>query len=118
MGRRHARAQRQAGDRASRAGRRTDGAPRRANHSPHHYAYAGDCRGRRHLGIMIYVLTPEAARDADAQGIAQAGEDALMRTAGTRIAERLRAMAGPQRPIVAFAGPGNNGGDAFAALAE
>lgn len=67
---------------------------------------------------MIYVLTPEAARAADAQGIADAGEDALMRNAGKRVAERLRAMAGPDRPIVAFAGPGNNGGDAFAALAE
>lgn len=67
---------------------------------------------------MIYVLTPDAARDADAQGIARAGEDALMHDAGRRIAERLRAMATPARPIVAFAGPGNNGGDAFAALAE
>ena len=41
-----------------------------------------------------------------------------MRNAGRRIAERLRAISTPQRPIVAFAGPGNNGGDAFAALAE
>lgn len=67
---------------------------------------------------MIYVLTPEAARAADAQGIARNGEDSLMQNAGRRIAERLRAIAGPERPIVAFAGPGNNGGDAFAALAE
>jgi len=67
---------------------------------------------------VIYVLTPEAARAADAQGIARAGEDALMQNAGRRIAERLRAIAGPERPIVALAGPGNNGGDAFAALAE
>jgi NAD(P)H-hydrate epimerase len=67
---------------------------------------------------VIYVLTPEAARAADAQGIARAGEDTLMRNAGKRIAERLRAIAGPERPIVALAGPGNNGGDAFAALAE
>ena len=57
-------------------------------------------------------------RAADAQAIAAVGEDALMRNAGTRIAQRLRAMAGPETPIVAFAGPGNNGGDAFAALAE
>ena len=67
---------------------------------------------------MIYVLTPEAMRAADAAGIARAGEDALMHTAGRRIAERIRAMATPEVPIVAFAGPGNNGGDAFAALAE
>ena len=67
---------------------------------------------------MIYVLTPQAMRAADAQAIAQVGEDGLMRNAGRRIAGRIRAMATPQRPIVAFAGPGNNGGDAFAALAE
>ncbi|MBV8066424.1 MAG: NAD(P)H-hydrate dehydratase [Candidatus Eremiobacteraeota bacterium] len=67
---------------------------------------------------MIYVLAPDAARRADAQAIAQVGEDELMRNAGKRIAERLRAMTAPDRPIVAFAGPGNNGGDAFAALAE
>ena len=67
---------------------------------------------------MIYVLTPEQSRQADAQAIARVGEDALMHEAGRRIAERLTAMAGPQTPVVAFAGPGNNGGDAFAALAE
>ncbi|MGA8574256.1 MAG: NAD(P)H-hydrate epimerase, partial [Candidatus Cybelea sp.] len=67
---------------------------------------------------MIYVLTPEAMRAADAQAIAQTGEDELMRNAGRRIADQIRAMATPERPIVAFAGPGNNGGDAFAALAE
>ncbi len=57
-------------------------------------------------------------RDADAQAIAQSGEDTLMHHAGRRIAERIRALTTPERPIVAFAGPGNNGGDAFAALAE
>jgi ADP-dependent NAD(P)H-hydrate dehydratase / NAD(P)H-hydrate epimerase len=67
---------------------------------------------------MIYVLTPQAMRAADAQAIAQTGEDELMRNAGERIAQCLRAMTSPERPIVAFAGPGNNGGDAFAALAE
>ncbi|MGB6602599.1 MAG: NAD(P)H-hydrate epimerase, partial [Candidatus Cybelea sp.] len=67
---------------------------------------------------MIYVLTPQAMRTADAEGIARVGEDELMRNAGRRIAERLRVLSTPQRPIVAFAGPGNNGGDAFAALAE
>jgi ADP-dependent NAD(P)H-hydrate dehydratase / NAD(P)H-hydrate epimerase len=67
---------------------------------------------------MIYVLTPQAMRAADAEGIARKGEDTLMRLAGFRIAERVRSVASPQTPVVAFAGPGNNGGDAFSALAE
>jgi hydroxyethylthiazole kinase-like uncharacterized protein yjeF len=67
---------------------------------------------------VIYVLTPAAMRAADAEAVAAVGEDELMSNAGARIAERLRALAGPEEPIVAFAGPGNNGGDAFAALAE
>jgi ADP-dependent NAD(P)H-hydrate dehydratase / NAD(P)H-hydrate epimerase len=67
---------------------------------------------------VIYVLTPVAMRAADELGIARAGEDELMRNAGRRIADRLRAMASPEVPVIAFAGPGNNGGDAFAALAE
>jgi ADP-dependent NAD(P)H-hydrate dehydratase / NAD(P)H-hydrate epimerase len=67
---------------------------------------------------VIYVLTPDAMRAADAAAIARVGEDELMCNAGRRIAARLRAMTGPATPIVAFAGPGNNGGDAFAALAE
>jgi hydroxyethylthiazole kinase-like uncharacterized protein yjeF len=65
---------------------------------------------------MIDVLTPQQMRDVDAQAVAQAGEDALMCDAGTRIAERLRAMLRPGGRVAAFAGPGNNGGDAFAAL--
>lgn len=67
---------------------------------------------------MIYVLEPEAMRAADAAAIAAMGEDSLMRNAGARIADRLRAIAASGGRIVAFAGPGNNGGDAFAALAE
>jgi ADP-dependent NAD(P)H-hydrate dehydratase / NAD(P)H-hydrate epimerase len=67
---------------------------------------------------VIYVLTPEASRAADAQGIAKYGEDALMSNAGKAIAARLRTLSSAARPIVAFAGPGNNGGDAFSALAE
>ncbi|HZY99967.1 MAG TPA: NAD(P)H-hydrate dehydratase [Candidatus Baltobacteraceae bacterium] len=67
---------------------------------------------------MIYVLEPQAMRAADAAAIAEVGEDALMRNAGTWIADRLCAMAPSGGRIVAFAGPGNNGGDAFAALAE
>src|SRR5271166_747208 len=39
-----------------------------------------------------------------------------MRAAGERLAAAAAALA-PAGPLVAFAGPGNNGGDAFAALA-
>lgn len=67
---------------------------------------------------MIYVLTPEQMRAADAAAVATVGANKLMRNAGRRIAKRLRNMAKPGSKIVAFAGPGNNGGDAFAALAE
>lgn len=67
---------------------------------------------------MIYVLTPAQMRAADAATIERTGADELMRNAGRRVADRLRAMADPGARIVAFAGPGNNGGDAFAALAE
>jgi ADP-dependent NAD(P)H-hydrate dehydratase / NAD(P)H-hydrate epimerase len=66
---------------------------------------------------MIDVLTPEQMRAVDAQAVASVGDDALMSDAGLRIAERLRAMLRPGGRVVAFAGPGNNGGDAFAALA-
>lgn len=62
------------------------------------------------------VLTPAQMREADAQACAQVGELALMRTAGDRIAE-VAARYARSRKIVAFAGSGNNGGDAFAALA-
>ncbi|MDQ2991413.1 MAG: NAD(P)H-hydrate dehydratase [Candidatus Eremiobacteraeota bacterium] len=66
---------------------------------------------------MIYVLTPEQMHDADAAASAQVGADTLMRAAGKAIAARIAALVPPGK-IVAFAGPGNNGGDAFAALAE
>ncbi|HEY1429987.1 MAG TPA: NAD(P)H-hydrate dehydratase, partial [Candidatus Tumulicola sp.] len=66
---------------------------------------------------MIDVLTPEQMRAVDARATALAGEDSLMCDAGLRLAERLRAMVRPGGRIAAFAGPGNNGGDAFAALA-
>ncbi|HTX60229.1 MAG TPA: NAD(P)H-hydrate epimerase, partial [Verrucomicrobiae bacterium] len=67
---------------------------------------------------MIYVLDPAQMREADAAACASVGEQALMHAAGTQIAERLRETASRGARIVAFAGPGNNGGDAFAALAE
>lgn len=66
---------------------------------------------------MMYVLDPERMRAADAAACAAVGEDALMQTAGARVAQRLRAIARGPGKIVAFAGPGNNGGDAFATLA-
>jgi hydroxyethylthiazole kinase-like uncharacterized protein yjeF len=67
---------------------------------------------------MIYVLTPEQMRAADAAAIESVGEDALMREAGRQLALSLREVRVARKRVVAFAGPGNNGGDAFAALAE
>lgn len=63
------------------------------------------------------VLNAAQMRAADAQSCSLIGEVALMRAAGERIAAIGRRNAGSGR-IVAFAGPGNNGGDAFAALAR
>jgi ADP-dependent NAD(P)H-hydrate dehydratase / NAD(P)H-hydrate epimerase len=67
---------------------------------------------------MTYVLTPEQMRAVDAAAGASDSGDALMMHAGKRIAERLRAMLPHGGRVAAFAGPGNNGGDAFAAFAE
>jgi hydroxyethylthiazole kinase-like uncharacterized protein yjeF len=64
------------------------------------------------------VLTSDQMREADAAAVARVGDVALMRAAGEAIAAALRTIAPNARRIVAFAGPGNNGGDAFAALAE
>ncbi len=62
------------------------------------------------------VFTPQQMRAIDAVSSAGGGDVALMRTAGERIAEMaLRCARGSK--VVAFAGNGNNGGDAFAALA-
>jgi hydroxyethylthiazole kinase-like uncharacterized protein yjeF len=66
---------------------------------------------------MIYVLTPSEMRAADEDAGKTVGRPALMRHAGERIAERIRARLPIGGRIVAFAGPGDNGGDAFAAFA-
>jgi hydroxyethylthiazole kinase-like uncharacterized protein yjeF len=55
-------------------------------------------------------------RAVDAASSSGGGDIELMRNAGERIAEMARRYARGSR-IVAFAGSGNNGGDAFAALA-
>ena len=65
---------------------------------------------------MIGLLTAAEMRAADAEAVHDVGVKALMLNAGARIAEFIRREY-PQGRIVAFAGPGNNGGDAFEALA-
>ncbi len=67
---------------------------------------------------MIDVLTPQEMRDADAQAVTIFGVDALMRSAGGAIAAYVREHIPPGSRIVAFAGPGNNGGDARVACAQ
>lgn len=64
---------------------------------------------------MIRVLTPQEMRAADAQASAAIGVDTLMKNAGAAIAAYVRANVSRGARIVAFAGPGNNGGDAYAA---
>jgi len=63
------------------------------------------------------VVTAEQMRAVDAAAVARVGDVALMRAAGDAIAEAIVALASDPRRVVAFAGGGNNGGDAFAALA-
>lgn len=66
----------------------------------------------------MFVLTAAEMRAADARASARIGATALMRAAGAALAARVRAHAKPGSRIVVFAGPGNNGGDGFAACAE
>jgi ADP-dependent NAD(P)H-hydrate dehydratase / NAD(P)H-hydrate epimerase len=66
---------------------------------------------------MIVVLTPQEMREADAEAVAAVGVDALMHNAGVAIAAYVRSHIPTGSRIVAFAGPGNNGGDARAACA-
>ena len=67
---------------------------------------------------MIEVLTPAEMRAADAQAVAASSVEALMRNAGGAIAAYVREHVPRGSRIVAFAGPGNNGGDARAAFAQ
>jgi NAD(P)H-hydrate epimerase len=70
----------------------------------------------------VRVLDAAQMRAADARGCARLGEVALMRAAGRCIAAQIADHFGYRSPrvkrYVAFAGPGNNGGDAFATFAE
>ncbi|MBV9647905.1 MAG: NAD(P)H-hydrate dehydratase [Candidatus Eremiobacteraeota bacterium] len=63
------------------------------------------------------LLTAAQMRAADERAAQRVGETELMGRAGEAIAEGIRRYADRPTRIVAFAGPGNNGGDAFAALA-
>jgi len=63
------------------------------------------------------VVTARQMRDADAAAVATRGDVALMHAAGAAIADAVVALAPHARTFVAFAGPGNNGGDAYAAFA-
>jgi NAD(P)H-hydrate epimerase len=64
------------------------------------------------------ILSAEQMRAADAAAVARVGEVALMRAAGKALGATLDYVAQSARTFVAFAGPGNNGGDAYAAFAE
>ena len=67
---------------------------------------------------MIEVLTPQEMRKGRCTGGTALGVDTLMRNAGTAVAAYVREHLPPGNRIVAFAGPGNNGGDARAACAQ
>jgi hydroxyethylthiazole kinase-like uncharacterized protein yjeF len=63
-------------------------------------------------------LTAAQMREVDVRASERCGEVALMRRAGEAVARMVRSTVPDARRIVAFAGPGNNGGDVFDALAE
>ncbi|MBV9407935.1 MAG: bifunctional ADP-dependent NAD(P)H-hydrate dehydratase/NAD(P)H-hydrate epimerase, partial [Candidatus Eremiobacteraeota bacterium] len=63
------------------------------------------------------VVTAAQMRAIDAAAVARDGEVALMRAAGEAIAELIDRYACGDGAVVAVAGNGNNGGDAYAALA-
>jgi hydroxyethylthiazole kinase-like uncharacterized protein yjeF len=62
-------------------------------------------------------VTAAQMRAIDAAAVARDGEVALMRAAGEAIAELIDHYARGDGPVIAIAGNGNNGGDAYAALA-
>ncbi len=62
-------------------------------------------------------LTSEQMREADLAAVARGGDVVLMHAAGAALAEAIDIVAPGARTLVAFAGPGNNGGDAYAAFA-
>lgn len=62
-------------------------------------------------------LTAEQMREADRAAVARGGDVVLMHAAGAALAEAIAVVAPHARTLVAFAGPGNNGGDAYAAFA-
>jgi len=62
-------------------------------------------------------VTAAQMRAIDAAAVARAGEVALMQAAGEAIAMLIDRYARGSGPVIGIAGPGNNGGDAYAALA-
>jgi NAD(P)H-hydrate epimerase len=62
-------------------------------------------------------VTAAQMRAIDAAAVGREGEVALMRAAGAAIARLIDRCARGAGPLVAVAGDGNNGGDAYAALA-
>jgi NAD(P)H-hydrate epimerase len=63
------------------------------------------------------VVTAPQMRAIDAAAVARDGEVALMRAAGAAIARLIDRYGRGDGPVIALAGNGNNGGDAYAALA-
>ena len=63
-------------------------------------------------------VTVAQMKAIDSAAVARDGEIALMTAAGEGIARLIDRYARGRGPIVAVAGPGNNGGDAYAALAS
>ncbi len=62
-------------------------------------------------------VTAAQMRAIDAAAVARCGEIALMGAAGEAIAQLIDRYARGDGAVVAIAGPGNNGGDGYAALA-
>jgi hydroxyethylthiazole kinase-like uncharacterized protein yjeF len=65
----------------------------------------------------VRAVTAAQMKAIDAAAVAREGEVVLMRAAGAAIARLIDRCARGGGPIVAVAGSGNNGGDAYAALA-